>query len=77
MFDLWIKGCEINNSIVYLLDGSGDNGFYKLTKQYVVSNTYYYETPVFIGWRNGKQVVTSTNYVEAYNIWKEGLDEKF
>lgn len=72
-FDLWVRGCEINHSLVYCLEGSGDNGFYKLTRQLLVKNNYYYDTPVFIGWVKGRQVVANTNYIEAYNVWHDRL----
>ena len=68
-FDLWLKGCEVNNTILYCLEGSGDTGLYKLQKQYEYKNNYFYENPVYIGWVKGKQVCACGNYLEALNVW--------
>jgi len=32
-FELWIKGCEANKTLVYYLEGSGDTAFYKTQKR--------------------------------------------
>ena len=70
IFDLWVKGCKENKSLLFLLEGSGENALYKVTKEKLICNNYFYETSVFIGWTNGKQVCATTDYVAAYNIWK-------
>ena len=69
-FELWVKGCEINNTWLYCLAGGGDTGLYKLSKQYMVNNVYYRENPVYIGWVSGKQVCATLSYKEAHDIWE-------
>lgn len=74
-FDLWVKGCKQNKTILYCLEGEGDTGLYKLTKEYWHNNNRFYEEPVYIAWIDGKQVCVSRNYIEAYNVfikYKEG-----
>lgn len=75
-FELWVKGCEENNTLIYLLEGSGENGLYKLTKEIWINHNIFYDNPIFIGWVNGEQVVVSNDYVSAYQIWRKRTDGK-
>ena len=74
-FEIWLQGCKINNSEVWCLEGDGDSGLYKVFKRYFVGNREYNETPVYIGWVNGKQVVAVTNYRQAYTVWHNRMVE--
>jgi len=40
-FDLWLKGCEINNTKIYPLEGSGDTAIYKVWSEYECNNNHY------------------------------------
>lgn len=69
-FELWVKGCEENGTLIYLLEGKGENALYKLTKEKLVNNNYFYETPVFAVFIGGRQIYTSTSYLSAYQVWR-------
>ena len=70
-FGLWLKGCEINGTKIYPLEGTKDTALYKCWKDYIGGNREYHETPVFIGWVDGKEVCATTNYQEALCCWRE------
>lgn len=74
-FELWIRDCEINNTELWQLEGDGDTALYKTTKQYKYKYNFYYETPVFHVWIKGKCVTSTTNYQEAYSIYKNRIEE--
>lgn len=69
-FDLWINGCKINNTNIYLLKGEHDTALYKCCKSYVANHVIYQVTPVYIVWINGKQICATTNYQSALNSYK-------
>ena len=68
-FSLWLKGCEINNTEVYCLDGKGDSGFYKTQSKYMAKWNYYNTTPVYHVWVNGERIAATTNYCSALATW--------
>lgn len=69
-FELWIKGCEANKTILYCLEGSGDTALYKTQNEYWYKNNRFYTKPVYHVWKNGKRICCSTNFLEAYHKWK-------
>lgn len=68
-FKLWLKGCELNKTWLYCLEGSGSTAMYKLTKQHEVNNNFIWETPVYIVWIKGEQICATTSYIAAQKIW--------
>ena len=74
-FEIWVKGCEINGSNIYPLEGLGENALYKCWKEYSCNHREYYETPVYIGWVAGKEVCATTNYLEALHSWQLHMKE--
>ena len=75
-FELWLKGCEINGTKVYNLEGSGETALYKCWKEYIVQHREYTDTPVYIGWVDGKQVVAVTDYLQALRVWQNRVKER-
>lgn len=75
LFELWLRGCEINGTLVYLLEGSGENALYKLTKEIMIGSNIYYKNPVYMGWVDGEEVCATTNYLEAYHIWENRIKQ--
>ena len=69
-FELWVKGCEEFNTLMYLLEGERDHALYKTTTERIVGGSIYYDTPVFHVWIHGQQVLTTTNYLEAVRKWE-------
>lgn len=70
-FNLWTRGNELNNTTAYLLEGHGDHGLYKLTRQYLLGNNYYLTVPVFAVWIHGQDRLFTTNYLHAVQTWEE------
>ena len=70
IFECWLKGCEINGTKIYPLEGQHDTALYKCWKDYIAGHREYHETPVYIGWVNGKEVCATTDYREALHSWK-------
>ena len=75
-FEIWVKGCEINGTKIYNLEGSGETALYKCWKEYIVQHREYTETPVYIGWVDGKQVVAVTDYLQALRVWQNRVKER-
>ena len=69
-FELWVRGCEINSTKIYPLEGSGDTALYKCWNEYLSGHRAYNTTPVFIGWIEGKEVCATTDYLSALACWK-------
>lgn len=70
-FELWLKGCEMNDTILYCLEGSGDTGLYKLTGIYLYCNNYFNKDPVYAVWINGKMICCIRSYLEAWQIYQK------
>lgn len=69
-FELWIKGCEANKTLVYCLEGSGDTALYKTQNEYWYKNNRFYTRPIYHVWKNGERVYCGTNFLESYHKWK-------
>ena len=51
LFKLWLRGCELNHTQIYLLEGEGETALYKCWKTYIGEDYHEYnETPVFSVW---------------------------
>lgn len=49
LFKLWLRGCELNHTQIYLLEGEGETALYKCWKTYIGEDYHEYnETPVFL-----------------------------
>lgn len=72
-FELWVKGCKINGSIVFSLEDDGKFALYKVFSEYLVDNEYYRNTPVFFVWDKEKDanICNTLNYREAYLIFEK------
>lgn len=70
IFNLWIKGCKVNKTILFCLDGKGETGLYKTTSSHLVKNNYYYDSPVYHVWINGERLIATTSYLAAYRKWE-------
>jgi len=68
-FELWIKGCEANKTLMYCLEGSGDTAFYKTQNEYWYKNNRFYTNPVYHVWKDGKRIYCGMNRGEAYKCW--------
>lgn len=82
-FELWVKGCEINKTLVYPLHLMNrgeevhipETGIYKLTNEYMSKGYRYYETPVYMVWWRGKQLVATTDINNAWSVWNRAKAE--
>lgn len=70
IFDLWVKGCEINKTLLYRLEGNGNTALYKTISKHLVNHNYFYDSPVYHVWVNGKRLIATTSYLEAYHKWE-------
>lgn len=68
--ELWLKGCNMNGTEIWLLESANDTVLYETKNQYISKGNYYYDTPVYHVWQSDKWIVATENYVEAYNIWE-------
>ena len=69
-FDLWVNSCANDDSCqLWCLEGSGKTGMYQTKKRYLFSHNYFYTTPVYHVWIDGKCVVSITDYTTAYRVW--------
>lgn len=68
IFNLWVKGCEITNTQIYLLEGAGDSALYSTFRIYAF-HSYYRSNPMYHVWIKGKRITVTSNYLEAYRIW--------
>ena len=75
-FECWLNGCEINKTIIYPLEGSGDTALYKCWRTYTSGNREYSTSAVYIGWVDGKQVCAMMDYLPALRCWKGNMELK-
>lgn len=76
VFECWVKGCEINGTKIYPLEGSGETALYKCWKEYMLQHREYAESPVYIGWVDGKEVCATTDYQEALTVWQNRMKDR-
>lgn len=72
-FELWIKSCEINKTLVYCLEGSGDTALYKTQNEYWYKNNQFYTDPVYHVWKDGKRIYCGMSRNEAYFKWRDNI----
>ena len=75
-FELWVKGCETNGTKIYPVEGSGENALYKCWKDYICDHREYHETPVYIGWVDGKEICAITDYRFALSRWQSHMEDR-
>lgn len=68
-FELWIKGCEANKTILYCLEGSGDTALYKTQNEYWYKNNRFYTKSVYHAWKDGERLYCGMSRDEAYKYW--------
>lgn len=64
-----------NNGKWALLEEKDDIKLFESTKPFECNHYYYNETPVYQIFRNGKRVLATTNYSEAYQCYLNYLME--
>lgn len=74
-FELWVKGCELNDICIYELEKSDNATFYKTWRRYCDGRNYFNLNVTFHVWHNDKHVVT-LDYVEGYKIYNRIVNEK-
>lgn len=72
-FELWIKGCEINKTLVYCLEGCGNTALYKTQNEYWHKNNRFYTDPVYHVWKDGKRIYCGMSRNEAYFKWRDNI----
>ena len=40
IFDLWVKGCEINKTLLYRLEGNGNTALYKTISDRIYQDVF-------------------------------------
>lgn len=75
IFDYWVKGCELNNTDLWCLEGEGDTALYKTQNRYEANHNTMGTTPVFHVWIKGKCKCSTTNYEEAYEVYQNRIKE--
>lgn len=76
-FELWVKGCEINKTVLYPVEGTKDNALYACWREYMGKDWREYRTnAMYIGWVSGKQVVATPDRNAAYQIWKSRMERR-
>lgn len=68
-FDLWLRGCEINNTKIFPLEGSGDTAIYKVWSEYECDHNYYRTTPLYFVWIAGNLVLDTMDLSVAYKLF--------
>ena len=68
-FSIWLRGCEINGTKVYCLEGEGETGLYKVWKEYEYKHNYYNDVATYHVWIKGHWLTATTNYQSALAMW--------
>ena len=69
-FELWLKGCEMNSTALYCLEGDGATGIYKTQQWHFVGNNYCGDSPVYHVWIDGERKCCILNYHSAMQVWR-------
>ena len=75
IFECWVKGCEMNNTNLYCLEGKGDTALYKTQTWKEMNHNYHGNTPVFHVWIKGKCEHSGTDYKAAYDLYQRRVKE--
>ena len=75
VFECWVKGCELNDTKLWCLEGKGDTALYKTQKWHELNHNYLGDTPVFHVWINGKCEASVTDYQAAYELYQRRVKE--
>lgn len=72
-YQLWLKACEENKSLLYNLESfdTEESGLFKVTSEFMVKGHTYYDTAIFILWYEGKQLLVTPDYQLAYRKYEE------
>lgn len=72
-FDLWVNSCSSDSDCrLYCLEGRGETGLYQTKTRYMPKGewNYFYHSPVYHVWIEGKCVFTSPDYGTAYRKYR-------
>ena len=71
MFDKWVKNCEENGLEIWRLESSGETELIMTKESYRQGSTEYYRDPVYHIWKGNKWLLTTLNYREALETWRD------
>lgn len=67
-FELWVKGCEINGTKLYCLEGKDGTALYQLVGEYEYKYNIFRNVSYQV-WEKGKCICVTTNSIAAYQVW--------
>lgn len=68
---LWLKGCEENNTLLYPLENNNNIYLYSLKNKYEYKHNYYYTNPVYMIWKGDKCIWNSQNLFDTYQYYNK------
>ena len=74
-FELWVKGCEENNTLIYPLEKNGNISLYKTWRKYFDGRNYFNTNIMFHVWDGDKNVCCYTDYLTCYKIFERLLNK--
>lgn len=72
-FQDWVRGCELNKTILMRLEGEGDTALYKTQGEYEYKHNMYKTSPIYHVWIKGEWVLTTQNYEAAVDTYYKRL----
>ena len=71
LYELWVKSCADDGVLLYRLEwnGSKETGLFQTMENLLVDGTGCFTSQVYHVWVDGKCLLATTNYIEAYQVY--------
>ena len=72
-FELWVKGCQENNTKIYELEECNNIFYYKTWREFLYKNNFYNIDVYFHVWNKNtdKHIYCGCNYIDGYKIYEK------
>lgn len=76
-YKLWLENLEESHVFIYVLE-KGENrpetGFFMTKKRYEYRGNFYFTTPIYHVWVDGKCIATTMNYVDGIDTYRKATE---
>lgn len=71
LYELWVESCADDGVLIYQLEQNErqETGLFQTKENFLVGGMEYFTSPVYHVWVDGKCLLATTNYIEAYQTY--------
>lgn len=67
--ETWINSFSEGKTRLWTLEEYNEVGLYQTKSSYMYRGNEFYDSPVYHVWNKDRNVISTLNYIEAYNVF--------